>query len=413
MWIWKTLQTENGDVDAVVARASAAGLRQVWVRVGDSHDGFYAADYLSRLVPKAHKAGLAVIGWGFPFLHDPVSDAAWSTEAVQWRAPDGSRLDGFSPDIELASEGVVLTERRITLYLGIVRPAAGDMTLVATVYRATDARWNGAYPYRAIAPYVDAFAPMVYWGCAEPGGATQESIARLASPQAGPRHRPGLRRRPRGRPRRRSERRRRRSASSTSPTATGRSVPRSGYGSRCPPSSGPPCPPSCGPGRPPRKPPSSRRQCPNTEIRCLSSRSTCPRACPRPPSTPSRPTPGRPWPRPWPRPTTSGVRPSPRSPPAGPATSTPGPAWARLQAATDAEAYACYRVGYHRGLDQLRQSGWRGQGYVRWRMSPTGASCAPWPAWPGWRAPSASTTRPERCLTFVAQLDPALGRADA
>ncbi len=181
MWIWKTLQTENGDVDAVVARASAAGLRQLWVRVGDSRDGFYAADYLSRLVPRAHKAGLAVIGWGFPFLHDPVGDAAWSAEAVRWRAPDGSRLDGFSPDIELASEGVVLTERRITLYLGIVRPAAGDMTLVATVYRATDARWNGTYPYRAIAPYVDAFAPMVYWGCTEPGGAAQESVTRLAA----------------------------------------------------------------------------------------------------------------------------------------------------------------------------------------------------------------------------------------
>ncbi len=181
MWIWKTLQTEGGDVDAVVARATAAGLRQVWVRVGDSKDGFYAADYLSRLVPKAHKAGLAVIGWGFPFLHDPVADAAWSARAVDWRAPDGSRLDGFSPDIELSSEGVILTERRITVYLGIVRPAAGDMPLVATVYRATEARWTGTYPYRAIAPYVDAFAPMVYWGCVEPGAATQESIARLAT----------------------------------------------------------------------------------------------------------------------------------------------------------------------------------------------------------------------------------------
>lgn len=181
MWIWKTLQTEAGDVDAVVARATATGLRQVWVRVGDSRDGFYAADYLSRLVPKAHKAGLAVIGWGFPYLHDPEFDAAWTTKAVTWKAPDGTTLDGFSPDIELASEGVVLTERRITLYLGLVRPAAGAMPLIATVYRATDARWNGTYPYRAIAPYVDAFAPMVYWGCVEPGGATAESVERLAS----------------------------------------------------------------------------------------------------------------------------------------------------------------------------------------------------------------------------------------
>lgn len=180
MWVWKYNQSEGGDADAIVARAVSAGLRQLWVRVGDSRDGFYAADALSALVPRAHQAGLAVIGWGFPYLHDPAADAAWSIDAASWRGPGGARLDGFSPDIELASEGVVLTERRITLYLGLVRPAAPGMLLVATVYPATDARWNGSYPYRAIAPYVDAFAPMVYWGCLEPGQATQQSIERLA-----------------------------------------------------------------------------------------------------------------------------------------------------------------------------------------------------------------------------------------
>jgi hypothetical protein len=42
--------------------------------------------------------------------------------------------------------------------------------------------------------------------------------------------------------------------------------------------------------------------------------------------------------------------------------------WARLgdAARDDVEAYACYRVGYHRGLDRLRRAGWRGSGYVRW-----------------------------------------------
>lgn len=28
--------------------------------------------------------------------------------------------------------------------------------------------------------------------------------------------------------------------------------------------------------------------------------------------------------------------------------------------------YACYRIGYHRGLDALRGNGWRGSGDVRW-----------------------------------------------
>src|SRR4051812_23378184 len=43
--------------------------------------------------------------------------------------------------------------------------------------------------------------------------------------------------------------------------------------------------------------------------------------------------------------------------------------WATLgeQATDPVEAYAYFRVGYHRGLDALRAAGWRGSGYVRWR----------------------------------------------
>ncbi len=46
-------------------------------------------------------------------------------------------------------------------------------------------------------------------------------------------------------------------------------------------------------------------------------------------------------------------------------------AWAALgDAALDdgqrVEAYAYFRVGYHRGLDRIRQAGWRGSGRVPW-----------------------------------------------
>ena len=43
-------------------------------------------------------------------------------------------------------------------------------------------------------------------------------------------------------------------------------------------------------------------------------------------------------------------------------------AWAALGARgrDDVERYASFRVGYHRGLDRLRASGWRGSGYLRW-----------------------------------------------
>lgn len=33
-------------------------------------------------------------------------------------------------------------------------------------------------------------------------------------------------------------------------------------------------------------------------------------------------------------------------------------------------AYACFRVGYHRGLDALRKNGWNGSQSVRWADEP-------------------------------------------
>ncbi|MCU1460686.1 MAG: Peptidoglycan-binding domain 1 protein, partial [Acidimicrobiales bacterium] len=182
MWIWQLAAVEGGDTDKIVTRAVQAGLRQLWVRVGDSRRGFYGGDVLDPLVAKAHQRGIKVIGWGFPFLYDPMGDAAWSREALAWHDARGNRLDGFSPDIEMATEGVALTEKRVAVYLGEMRKAAGNRTLVATVYRPTDRVWApGKYPYATIARYVDAFAPMVYWGCTEPGAAAAQAIARLAS----------------------------------------------------------------------------------------------------------------------------------------------------------------------------------------------------------------------------------------
>lgn len=50
-------------------------------------------------------------------------------------------------------------------------------------------------------------------------------------------------------------------------------------------------------------------------------------------------------------------------------------AWARLgewayAAGRDVEAFAYFRTGYHRGLDRLRQNGWRGIGHVPWSHVP-------------------------------------------
>ena len=83
-------------------------------------------------------------------------------------------------------------------------------------------------------------------------------------------------------------------------------------------------------------------------------------------------------------------------------------AWAQLgQLARDeVEAYAYFRVGYHRGLDRLRQSGWRGSGYVRWRHETNRGFLR---ALEGLREAAdaiGESDEAERCSTFIQQLDP-------
>jgi hypothetical protein len=83
-------------------------------------------------------------------------------------------------------------------------------------------------------------------------------------------------------------------------------------------------------------------------------------------------------------------------------------AWAYLGdvARDDIEAYAYFRVGYHRGLDQLRQSGWRGSGYVRSAHPENRGFLA---ALDGLRRTAAAigeTDEADRCGEFLFQLDP-------
>jgi hypothetical protein len=179
MWIWQWDKTEGGDARRVVARALAAGLSNLWVRVGDSKRGFYGASVLERLVPLAHTAGIRVVGWGFPFLADPAADAAWTSDALRWTdGPD--RLDAFSPDLETSSEGVTVTNKRLASYLGEARQALDGRPLIATVYNPTDEQW-GHYPYSTVTPYADALAPMVYWGCRDPAEDATRAVQRLST----------------------------------------------------------------------------------------------------------------------------------------------------------------------------------------------------------------------------------------
>jgi Protein of unknown function (DUF3151) len=83
--------------------------------------------------------------------------------------------------------------------------------------------------------------------------------------------------------------------------------------------------------------------------------------------------------------------------------------WAQLGrlARDDVEAYAAFRVGYHRGLDRLRGSGWRGSGYVRWTHPENRGFLRALVGLQRTAAALGEGDEEERCRQFLRQLDPA------
>lgn len=88
--------------------------------------------------------------------------------------------------------------------------------------------------------------------------------------------------------------------------------------------------------------------------------------------------------------------------------------WARLGelGRHPIERYAAFRVGYHRGLDTLRQNGWRGSGFVRWQHDTNRGFLRSLAGLQATAAEIGEADEDERCALFLRQLDPAWPPSD-
>ena len=71
-------------------------------------------------------------------------------------------------------------------------------------------------------------------------------------------------------------------------------------------------------------------------------------------------------------------------------------------------AYAYARVGYHRGLDRLRQHGWRGAGRVPWSHAGNQGFLGSLRALADAAAALGEASEAERCRVFLRDCDPSL-----
>jgi hypothetical protein len=78
-----------------------------------------------------------------------------------------------------------------------------------------------------------------------------------------------------------------------------------------------------------------------------------------------------------------------------------------LQDGLTITGYAYARTGYHRGLDQLRRSGWKGAGPVPFAHEPNQGFLRALAALQRAAAAIEETDEAERCRVFLADSDPA------
>lgn len=79
---------------------------------------------------------------------------------------------------------------------------------------------------------------------------------------------------------------------------------------------------------------------------------------------------------------------------------------AALGAGRPVEAYAYARTGYHRGLDQLRRAGWKGQGPIPWAHEPNRGFLRALHALGRSAAAIGEDDEATRCAQFLTDSDP-------
>lgn len=144
MWIWYLDKSEGGDLDAIAARAKAAGMRTVFVKSADGADVW--KQFTPQLVADLHARGLRACAWQFVYGVDPAGEAAAAVASI------AAGADCFVIDAETKYEGRYAAAQR---YMAALRGAIGP-----------------AYPLGFTSfPYVDYHPRLPYSVFLGPGGA--------------------------------------------------------------------------------------------------------------------------------------------------------------------------------------------------------------------------------------------------
>src|SRR3954452_24527193 len=81
MWIWYVDKSDGGDLDAIAARANAAGVKTIYIKSGDG--ATYWSQFSPLIVGGLKQRGLNVCAWQFVYGKVPTDEANVGAQAIQ------------------------------------------------------------------------------------------------------------------------------------------------------------------------------------------------------------------------------------------------------------------------------------------------------------------------------------------
>jgi hypothetical protein len=159
-YIWQIPHCESGDATRIAARAEAAGLSHVLIKIADAGNAFNidknGRDLVPPVVAALHARGIQAWGWHYIYGYDPTAEAR---VAVQRTLP--LNLDGYVIDAEAEFQytGRAAVART---FCQLLRSGLGSSYPVAlSSYRFP--RVHAAFPWSVFLEYCDYNMPQVYW----------------------------------------------------------------------------------------------------------------------------------------------------------------------------------------------------------------------------------------------------------
>jgi len=153
MWIWYVARSSGGNPDAIIAQATAANVKTVFIKSSDG--GSWWPQFSPELVAALKAGGLRVCAWQYVYGTRPVVEARMGRQAIQ------SGADCLVIDAESQYEGKYWQAQR---YMRKLRAYAGDSYPIGLAgFPYMD--YHPAFPYSVfLGPGGAQFnVPQMYW----------------------------------------------------------------------------------------------------------------------------------------------------------------------------------------------------------------------------------------------------------